>query len=196
MEVLGVATTLSEGAKLAEEHKPDVVLLDMVLPDGRGVDLGKHILANLPDSKVLALTALNDPKVMGEVLRAGFHGFLTKTAPLSHLVESISASASGRAVVPHRHLQRAAGAKTPEEENATLRASQLTDREKEVLALLCEGASGEEMAEQLSVSKNTVRTHVQNILMKLQVHSRLEAVAFAVRHGVVQIPRKSGLNGA
>jgi DNA-binding NarL/FixJ family response regulator len=193
LEVLDVATNATEGLAAAHRERPDVLLIDLVLPDGDGTSVGREVVEKLPETKVLALTALSDPRAVRATLKAGFHGFLTKAAQLSQLVESIRAALGGQVVIPHRLARRAAGALSAEEKDAALRARQLTVREWEVLALLCEGGGGEEIARRLSVSRNTVRTHVQNILMKLDVHSRLEAVAFAVRHGLAKVA-KSGNN--
>jgi two-component system nitrate/nitrite response regulator NarL len=193
LEVLDVATNATEGLAAAHRERPDVLLIDLVLPDGDGTSVGREVVEKLPETKVLALTALSDPRAVSATLKAGFHGFLTKAARLSQLVESIRAAVGGQVVIPHRLARRAAGALSAEEKDAALRARQLTVREWEVLALLCEGGGGQEIARRLSVSRNTVRTHVQNILMKLDVHSRLEAVAFAVRHGLAKVA-KSGDN--
>lgn len=103
---------------------------------------------------------------------------------MAQFVDSIKAAMSGQLVVPHRLAARAAGARSSEERDASLLAEQLTKRERDVLRMLVEGARSEAIAKRMSISPNTVRTHVQNILTKLQVHSRLEAAAFAVRHGL------------
>ncbi len=117
-------------------------------------------------------------------MRVGFSGFLTKDTHISRLVAAINLVAEGEVVIPKK-LARGMGNGFggPRDRNAALLASQLTDRELEVLELLVEGASSEIIANRINVSRNTVRTHVQSILGKLGVHSRLEAAAFAVRHG-------------
>ena len=118
----------------------------------------------------------------------GFDGYVTKDAQIDQFKSSIKTVVDGQVVVPRRAARPVAGARSPEEQHAYLLASQLTAREREILALLAEGMDGVEIAKKLSVTKNTVRTHIQNILSKLQVHSRLEAAAFAVRYGLVQVP--------
>jgi two-component system nitrate/nitrite response regulator NarL len=113
---------------------------------------------------------------------------MTKNTPIQRLVEAVDSVLGGQVVVPQRLASEAAGARTPDEEAVELLAKQLTLREREVLVLLVEGASGQTIARRLGISPNTVRTHVQSILMKLQVHSRLQAATFAVRHRLVAVP--------
>jgi NarL family two-component system response regulator LiaR len=181
MSVLGVYTTADSGLAGAREHRPDMVLLDLGLPDGSGLELGRDILEELPETKVVAVTALEDEGSVQDAFKAGFHGYLTKqteTERFEHVLRSIE---DGQSVFPQRQIGR-----NRERSGAELLADQLTTREVEVLQLLAEGATSAQMAEKLDVSPNTVRTHVQGILSKLQVHSRLEAAAFAVRHGLVK----------
>lgn len=185
MEVLPVVTSAKEGLTAAKAAKPDLALIDLGLPDENGVELGRKILEACPETIVLAVTALSDPQLLREVMKAGFHGFITKDTPIARFVESIEAAMSGHVVVPHRLAARAVGARSSEERDAGLLAEQLTGRERDVLGMLVEGARSEHIAKRMSISPNTVRTHIQNILTKLQVHSRLEAAAFAVKHGLV-----------
>lgn len=186
MTILGVARSAKQVFAMAEEGDPNLVLLDLGLPDADGLDVGKEILTRFPAAKVLVLTASTDARTLTNALKAGFQGYVTKDAPLSKFVTSVLAVMRGQVVVPSRLSSAPTGTPSPEERDARLRAQQLTPREREVLRLLVEGISGSEIATRLSVSTNTVRTHVQNILTKLQVHSRLEAAAFAVRYGLTQ----------
>jgi two-component system nitrate/nitrite response regulator NarL len=190
MEVLPVATSAKEALATAKADKPDLVLVDLGLPDESGVVLGRKILEECKGATVLAVTALSDPRLLREVMKAGFHGFITKDTPMARFVDLIKAAMSGHLVVPHRLAARAAGARSTEERDAGLLAEQLTKRERAVLEMLVEGARSEDIARRLSISPNTVRTHIQNILTKLQVHSRLEAAAFAVKHGLVSTGRE------
>lgn len=186
-EVLPVATTAGEAMRVAESSLPDLVLVDLGLPDESGVEVGRRLRERLPRTTVVALTALHDPRLLQDVMKAGFHGYVTKDTSIARLKEAIQAAANGQVVVPHRLAAGAAGRLRPEEQHAHLMAEQLTDREREVLGLLVEGASSTHIARRLSISPNTVRTHIQNILTKLQVHSRLEAATFAVRFGIVNV---------
>ena len=191
MEILAVASTVEEGLASARRDHPDVVLVDLGL-DGNAISLGRTIVGELPETKVIALTAVNDPKIVGEALRTGFAGYLTKDTPLTQFVAMIEAAAGGQVVTNQRLAAAVVGARTAEERHASLLAEQLSPRERQVLTLLAEGANSEDIAGKLSVSPNTVRTHVQSILTKLQVHSRLEAATFAVRYGIVKVQRSTG----
>jgi two-component system, NarL family, nitrate/nitrite response regulator NarL len=130
------------------------------------------------------LTALEERLIAQEALQIGFRGYLTKSAPVAQFVNSVLAVLDGQLVVPHR-LGPAGDA--AQDEDTELLVAQLTARERQVLALLVRGASGAEIASELGISRNTVRTHVQSILTKLQVHSRLEAATFAVRHRFIEV---------
>ncbi len=186
MEVLESATTGSEGLDVARRERPDLVLVDIGLPDESGLLVGQRILEEMPETKVVAVTSLVDPRAVAEAVRLGFRGYVTKNTPVNQFVSSIRAVLDGNVIMPKHLARQAAGEKSPEEQQAAMLIAQLTDRERQVLQLLAEGMSGVQIAAQLSISPNTVRTHVQSILTKLQVHSRLEAAAFSVRHGLVR----------
>lgn len=185
MEVMDTAPDAARALAIISSEPTDVVLVDLGLPDMAGIDVAKEILRRRPQTKVLALTGLNDPRVVREALQAGLHGFLTKDMPLLRFVNAIEASLEGQVVIPHTLASAAPGRRTPEEQHADMVRQHLTPREYEVLALLVEGSNTNRMAIRLGLSPNTVRTHVQNILEKLQVGSRLEAAAFAVRHQLI-----------
>jgi two-component system, NarL family, nitrate/nitrite response regulator NarL len=189
LSVTHVATTGEEAIAEVDRSRPDVILMDIGLPDQSGLLAGRTILERHPDAKIIALTALSDRSAVDQALRIGFAGYLTKDTPVAEFVNAVRSAIDGHVVVP----QRLAPTRRPSQAEAeiALMASQLSPREREVLALLVQGASGKTVAATLSISLNTVRTHVQNILTKLQVHSRLEAATFAVRHGIVQVPQPS-----
>lgn len=186
MSVIAVVATGEEGIEWAVRSRPDVVLMDVGLPDQSGLSAGSAILERWPEAKILALTGLSDRLVAEEAIRIGFRGYLTKDARVEQFVNSVRSVMDGQLVLPHR--LGPTGRRSPAEQDAALLASQLTGREREVLALLVEGANGQVVADRLRISRNTVRTHVQSILTKLQVHSRLEAATFAVRHRLVDPP--------
>lgn len=187
LDVLPVATTAGEALNAAREQHPDLVLVDIGLPDRSGISLGAQILQELPDTKVVALTALEDASLVREALRLGFAGYVTKDTHADMFVRSLRSVLDGQVVVP-ASVSRAVVWNGASSDQGLL-SSQLTRRELEVLHLLVDGTSSEQIARTLGVSTNTVRTHVQGILAKLQVHSRLEAAAFAVRHGLVRVQR-------
>jgi DNA-binding NarL/FixJ family response regulator len=160
--------------------------MDLGLPDRSGLAVGQEILERWPQMKILAVTALDDPKAVDDALRMGFRGYLTKDTPVARFISSLEAIVDGQVVAPHRLIP--GGHRRRPADDISLLVTQLTSREREVLGLLMEGADGRTIARRLGISRNTVRTHVQSILTKLQVHSRLEAATFAVRHHVVPVP--------
>jgi len=192
MRVLEVVNSGEEAVDFATREQPDLVLLDLGLPDADGLIVGKRIIDACPDAKVVAVTALSDSRAVTEAIRLGFQGYVTKDTPVTQFVSSVRAVLSGQVVMPAKLAKAAAGGRSKEEEEAALLATQLTERERQLLLLLVQGLNSKEIAARLSISPNTVRTHVQSILTKLQVHSRLEAAAFALRHGIVEGPAGGG----
>lgn len=186
VDVVGSAGTIEEGLDAFIRLDPDVTLVDLGLPDGDGIELGKRILEKDADSTVIAVTGSVEPARVREALRCGFSGYISKATTMARFIEAIGSVVNGQVVIPHRSAREVAGAMTPEAEQADLLARQLTVREVDVLRLLVRGASSIQISRELAVSPNTVRSHVQNVLTKLQVHSRLEAAAFAVQNGVIK----------
>jgi two-component system, NarL family, nitrate/nitrite response regulator NarL len=184
--VVRVVPNGDEAIAEVDRALPDLVLMDLGLPDQSGLAAGRVILERHPDAKILALTAMSDRALADDAIRTGFRGYLTKDTPVAKFVNAVRSAVDGNVVLPHR-LSPAAR-RSAAEEDAELLAAQLTPREREVLALLVQGADGKKAAAVLGIRLNTVRTHVQSILTKLQVHSRLEAATFAVRHRLVEIP--------
>jgi len=190
MDVVGLCTTAAEADRLVEILRPDVALVDIGLPDEDGLSLAERLTGRFPELKIIVVTASSSPKWVNETLRRGLHGFLTKDTPVAQLADSVRAALDGRVLINQGLTRAAAGNVEPQDQHAALLAEQLTEREREVLALLAQGGSSKQIAKELAMSPNTVRTHVQAILNKLQVHSRLEAAAFGVRHGIVTPPRR------
>lgn len=186
--VVGIVHSVEEALPAVHRLRPDLALVDIGLPDGSGLTLGQRILQESLETQVVALSALEDPRVVREALRAGFQGYIIKDTSISRFIQAIETVLSGEVVVPRTLAPRVAGMQSSEEEAVALLVDQLTPRELEVLELLVEGASGQSIARSLGISPNTVRTHVQNVLTKLQVNSRLEAATFAVRHRIMGGP--------
>jgi two-component system nitrate/nitrite response regulator NarL len=182
-----VATTGRAGIDAARGHEPDLVLVDIGLPDRSGLSVAAEILGMFPQTDVVALTGLEDASLAREASRIGLKGYLSKDVSLEQFRSSLREVLGGGSVrlIPGATEARGRSERGPKNV-ARMLASHLTTREREVLALLVRGLSGADIAAELSISKNTVRTHIQSILTKLQVHSRLEAVAFATRHGIAQ----------
>jgi two-component system nitrate/nitrite response regulator NarL len=183
VDVVASVTTADAAIAAARTTAPDVVVMDIGLPDQSGLAAGRTILDERSDAKILALTALNDRATVDEALRIGFRGYLTKDTPVEQFTNAIQAVMDGQLVLPYRLAPARRTA-----DSAAVLFEQLTARERQVLELLVQGAAGRTIATTLAINNNTVRTHIQSILTKLQVHSRLEAAAFAVRHRLVQTP--------
>lgn len=165
-----------------DDRGADVVLLDVRLPDQNGLEVGRRILERRRGTRVVVLTAVHDVATADEALRIGFSGYLTKDTQLDALMNAITVVADGDVVVPCDLVRAVRRASTTD--GTDLLVSQLTGRELQVLELLTAGRTSDELASALHISRNTLRTHVQSIFAKLGVHSRLEAAAFATRHGL------------
>jgi NarL family two-component system response regulator LiaR len=177
-----------EAVEVVKSSLPRVVLLAVGDPSESNLRLGTEILRQSPSSKLVMVTTGRDPDAAAAVMRAGFHGCVTVGTPLRKVIFALRAALEGEFVLPHGLAQPATTGLNAEEVYAAELAKQLTGREWEVLALLAEGGSNREIARRLSISPNTVRAHVQGILAKLEVNNRLEAVTFAVRNHLVEIP--------
>lgn len=185
MDVIATVATGAEALRVFHDERPDLVLLDLTLPDQSGLVLGQAIMERSPDTVVVALTALDDPQLVKQAMRAGFRGYVSKDCRVSQLREAITQAMGGSVVVAVPSNRMASRSRVSRNDGSTLLADQLTQREREVLALLARGTTSAEMARRLGISPNTLRTHVQSVLTKLQVHSRLEAASFAIRNDLL-----------
>jgi DNA-binding NarL/FixJ family response regulator len=174
--------------KAIKESCPRVLLLDVSLPDGDGLDMVPEIYAACPKTAVLVLTSLYDEATVMRALDAGVAGYIPKQRPLDELLASIRQAAAGEMVVPKSLLRGLLGRAVGRGQRVFIKpetAPLLTPREREILAMLVEGRSGPEIAAALTIALPTVRTHIGNLMTKLGVHSRLQAAAFAIKHGLV-----------
>jgi DNA-binding NarL/FixJ family response regulator len=190
MKVVGVTTSGEEAVAIARGEQPELVLLDISLPGMSGLSVGRRILQELPETKVVAVTAVAFPQTVKKAISLGFHGYLTLDYPMKLFTASLAAILAGQVVIPRPLARATSGLLSPEEQAALALAEQLSLREREILTLLVEGLNNRQIAERLEIAQNTARAHAQRILTKLQVHSRLEAAAFAVRHGLVEPPER------
>lgn len=180
LNVIGEASNGSQAIELAKKLKPDVVLMDLMMPVMDGVTATQEIRRKLPDVEVIALTSvLEDASVVGAV-RAGAIGYLLKDTQADELCRAIKAAAAGQV-----QLSPQAAARLVREVRAPESPETLTERETDVLRLVATGKANKEIAMALHVSETTVKTHVSNILMKLGVSSRTQAALHAVRIGLV-----------
>jgi NarL family two-component system response regulator LiaR len=183
MELVGEARSGPEALRLCGQLHPDVVLMDMMMPDMDGATTTQAIKAQHPDIQILVLSSFSDDTSVQRVMQAGAIGYLLKDVPMDELADGIRAAAAGETVLAPEALQalvRAVGPQAPQP------GCDLTERQLEILALLVEGLTNNEIAERLILSPYTVRNHVSEILSKLGVGTRTEAAALAVRLGLVR----------
>ena len=180
LEVVGEAGNGEEAVRMAHRLKPDVVLMDLLMPVMDGIEATERIRNELPETEVLALTSvLEDDKVVGAV-RAGAIGYLLKDTEAEELCRAIKAAAAGKVqMAPEAAARLVREVRAPESPEA------LSRREVEVLELLARGRSNRQIARSLYVGERTVKTHVSHILTKLGVKSRTQAALYAVRTGLV-----------
>jgi len=194
MSVVGEAGEGAAALRQVAEHDPDVVLMDVRMPGLDGIDATRRIVRDHGRSRVLILTTFDLDEYAFAGLRAGASGFLLKNVPPEDLLSAIRAVASGDAVVAPsvtRRLLDQMAHRLPDpraevDADLDLQLSRLTDREREVLLLLAQGLSNAEIAERLTVSEATVKTHVGRVLNKLDLRDRVQAVVFAYQNGLVQ----------
>ena len=172
----------------ADANRPHVAIVDAALPSGEGIRAVNALRERVPACRILVLAELEDQALLAEVVEAGASGYLTKDCPLKDLIDATRAIHRGEIVIPRWMLGALLGRlvmRRKERDEALRRMARLTRREREVLALLADGADNESIARTLVISPETARTHVQNLLNKLDVHSRLEAAAFVVQNGIL-----------
>ena len=183
--------TPEEAIELCREHKPDVALMDIVFKGPMdGIEATRRIKAISPATKVVIMTAHDEERLLVEAVEAGAAGFLGKDEAVDEVLAAARAAAEGEVLIDPATLTRLLHQVAKEREarkDALALLDELTDREREVLQLLAEGTRNDEIAQKLFISPQTVQTHVRNILAKLRVHSKLEAVAFAVKHGAITV---------
>ena len=180
-----------EAIELCREHQPDVVLMDIMFKGHMdGIKATRMIKEVSPATKVVIMTAHDDDRLLVEAVEAGASGFLGKEEAASEVLSAAKAAAEGEVLIDPATLTRLLHQVSLEREarrDAEALLGELTEREREVLQLLAEGMRNEGIAHKLFISPQTVQTHVRNLLGKLGVHSKLEAVAFAVKHGLISI---------
>lgn len=174
VEVVGEAATGLAAAAMATRLQPDVVLMDLRMPDGNGIDATRDITARSPHIAVLVLTMLDADDSVAAAIRAGARGYLLKGAPKAELLRGIRAAANGEAIFGPAVARRLTTVFATRDHAPAF--PELTDREREVLALMTEGRTNAEIARRLSVSVKTVQNHVSNICAKLGVSDRTQAV--------------------
>lgn len=188
VEIVGEASTAAQAMETAGIVKPDVILMDIGLPDLSGIDATREIKKRYPEISIVALTIHEDEEYFFKMLDAGASGYVPKRAAPEELLVAIRAAAAGE-VYLYPSLAKLLvkdylSQEHPAEEKANLDG--LTEREHEVLTYLAEGASNDKIAESLVISPKTVERHRENIMRKLNMHSRAELVRYAIRRGIIK----------
>ena len=190
IEIIGAVGTGEEAIELATKKAPDVVLMDIDLPGIDGIETTRRIRAKVPNAQVIVITAFQEPATIASAIQAGASGYLPKTKAADELLSVIRKAADGDMILPSSQigpiLEQLQKTRRDMSE-AEQRLAELTSREVQVLQALADGKSTPDIARELFISPLTVQTHIKNTLGKLGVHSKLEAVTFAVRQGLVRI---------
>lgn len=182
MEVVAEAADGAQAIALAESFRPDVVVLDMAMPDVDGVQAIHEIVRRSPDSKILVLSMYDEPRYVRNALRAGAHGYLLKNALDVGLAEGVRSVVAG-----NRYLSPSLDAPARESEAADDPLERLTNRERQILQLIVQARSNKEIAQILDISVNTVNVHRSNLMKSLNLHSTAELVLFGVKHGLAAL---------
>ena len=181
IDVVGSARTEQEGYEIILRERPGLAVVDIGLEDGSGVELARRLAESEPDLGVLIYTGLDDERLLREAIDSGARGFALKAGAARDLVAAARAVASGGSYVDP-HLTFVLG------ESATGEGATLSPREREVMAALAEGLKGPQVAERLGIAPDTVRTHVEHAMHKLDARTREHAIAIALQHGLIEIP--------
>jgi DNA-binding NarL/FixJ family response regulator len=194
LELVGQASDGQEAVQIAGEVVPDVVLMDIRMPKITGIEAARQMKEVAPSAKIVMLTISDEEEDLFEAIRAGASGYLLKDIPLDELADSVRAVYGGQSLInpsmAGKLLTEFATLARRDSEDEPAKhapAPKLTDREMEVLRLVARGLNNRDIAKELFISENTVKNHVRNILEKLQIHSRMEAVMIAVREKLIEI---------
>jgi two-component system, NarL family, response regulator LiaR len=183
LELVGEASGGKEAVQTCQKIKPDVVLMDLVMPDMDGATATKFIRQSCPQVQVIALTSFREEELVQGVLKAGAIGYLLKNVSADELANAIRSAHAGRPTLAPEAAQVLISATVTQSSPA---GNDLTEREREVLRLMIDGLTNNQIAERLVVSRSTVKFHVSSILSKMGVSSRTEAVAYALQHHFVK----------
>ena len=192
IELVGEASDGAEAVQKAGESLPDVVLMDIRMPKSSGIEACRAMKEVAPSSKIVMLTISDEEEDLFEAIRAGASGYLLKDIPLDEVADVVRAVHGGQSLINPSMAAKlltefAALNKRDQEERAEqVPPPKLTDREMQVLKLVAKGMNNRDIAKELFISENTVKNHVRNILEKLQIHSRMEAVMIAVREKLIE----------
>jgi two-component system response regulator DevR len=185
MEIVGEAGTAKNAVQKAEHLTPDVVVLDLRLPDTSGIEACREIKARVPGSKVIVLTSFPDDELLFDAIVAGADGYILKQVGSDDLIRGLEQVGQGQSLLDPALTKKVfAKMREARRHERTTAFAELTDRETQILARVAEGQTNQEIASALSLSEKTVRNHVSNILSKLYLTSRAQAAAYATRHRI------------
>jgi two-component system NarL family response regulator len=191
IEVVGEASDGTEAVETAAETLPDIVLMDVRMPKRGGIDACTAIHDVAPSTKIIMLTISDEEADLYDAIKAGAMGYLLKEISIEEVASAIRAVHGGQSLISpsmaSKLLTEFAAMVKKTDDRQQVPAPRLTDREMEVLKLVAKGLNNRDIAKQLFISENTVKNHIRNILEKLQLHSRMEAVVYAVREKLLEI---------
>lgn len=188
IEVVGEAISGDEALRITRKVDPDVILMDINLPDANGIEVTAAVKSQFPYCKVLVLTMYSHDEYFMAAIRAGADGYLLKDVPSNEVVEAVRTVARGESIIHPSMTKKLLDFHKRQAENGE---SELAEREKEVLTCLVEGLANKKIADCLHISDKTVKIHVSNIFKKLDVKSRSQAIIYAVQHQLVPLPLPS-----
>jgi len=183
LELVGEAKNGFEAINLCHQKKPDVILMDLMMPEMDGIAATQAILEDYPDIKIIAMTSFEEEDLVQGVLAAGAISYLIKNVTSDELAKAIRDAASGKSTLSPEAARVLIQATRPTKQPSF----DLTEREREVLNLVVQGNSNQQIADTLVISLATVKAHISSILSKLQVSSRAEAIAYAIKHKLVTL---------
>jgi DNA-binding NarL/FixJ family response regulator len=191
LELVGEASDGLEAVEKAQEVMPDVVLMDVRMPKRSGIEAAGQIKDMLPHVKILMLTISDEEADLYEAIKAGASGYLLKEIPIEEVADAIRSVWAGQSRISpsmaSKLLTEFAAMSKATTEQPPVPTPRLTEREMEVLRLVAQGRNNRDIAKELFISENTVKNHIRNILEKLHLHSRMEAVVYAVREKMIEI---------
>jgi len=190
-EVIGEAGNAREGLLMARRLRPDIVIVDISLPDGSGIDLTRSIRTSLPESRVMIVSMHSKIDLISEAFRSGAAGYVAKESAAERLSQGLEAVSKGEyfldSSISHKVVKKLMQFPAKEAKITDARYETLTPREQQVMRLLAEGLSAKKIAQKLFISPKTVENHRANIMNKLSIHSTMELVRYAVRLGLIDV---------
>ena len=188
LAIVAVETDGAHAIEAATERQPDVVIMDVSMPGMSGIEATRRIREAHPDTRVVILSGHDDEHLLARAVQAGASGLLRKTEAVANVADTVRRAHHGEELHPGDEIERSLRRlrhRRDADDDARRRLERLTPRETEILSLMAKGNSPEDIAKLLTMSPNTLRTHTQNVLTKLGVHSKMEALVLAIRHGKV-----------